>query len=74
MTNMVEETSACVALLKADGQEIERIINTFNDGEGRYTNDILGFAIMGLAVNIQRIDNELRKLRQQSNALDSSCY
>lgn len=74
MMTAYEENKLCLELLEGDGQTIEHILNNFNDGKGRYTNDTIGFALMGIAKNIQRIDNELKRLRAQSNALNSCCY
>jgi hypothetical protein len=46
----------CVELLDATPWRIEEILNNFNEGRGNYTNDIIGFALMGLARSQQRLE------------------
>jgi hypothetical protein len=68
MIDMKTETDACMELLEADGKKIEHILNTLNEGHGGYTNDIIGFALMGLARNIQRLDRRINHLRAATNS------
>jgi hypothetical protein len=62
MLTDAEETGLCVELLEADPDRIEEILNNYDEGHGNYSNDIIGFALMGLALNLQRIDRVIQDL------------